>query len=87
MKYSDIKKVFYHEQEPVYHIEEVMAGEVIIQEFNTRKEAEDYVKYIQNILANVKQLQIERPKCRSFLFQCTRTKYFLSKETMVKTKV
>ena len=56
MKYSDIKKVFYHEQEPVYHIEEVGAGEVTIQEFNTLKEAEDYVKYIQNILANVVQL-------------------------------
>ena len=46
MKYSDIKTA-YTENGKVYHIEETMAGETLIQEFNTFKEAHEYVLYIQ----------------------------------------
>ncbi len=46
MKYSDIKTA-YTENGKVYHIEETMAGETLIQEFNTLREAFDYVQYIQ----------------------------------------
>ncbi len=46
MKYSDIKTA-YTESGKVYHIEETMAGDTLIQEFNTFKEAHEYVLYIQ----------------------------------------
>jgi len=47
MKYSDIKTAYNENGAKVYHIEEVMAGDVIIQEFWSLQEAEKYVLYIQ----------------------------------------
>jgi len=47
MKYSDIKEAYNENGAKVYHIVEVMAGEPIIQEFWSLKEAKDYVLYIQ----------------------------------------
>tara|TARA_Y100001973_G_C5201356_1_gene337938 strand:- start:12 stop:233 length:222 start_codon:yes stop_codon:yes gene_type:complete len=49
MYFSEIKKVIGDNEKPVYHIEETIGGHGIIQEFNTYKEAEEYLSYLKEL--------------------------------------
>ena len=49
MAFSEIRKAISDNGKLVYHIEETIGGHGIIQQFDTYKEAEEYLAYLKEL--------------------------------------